>query len=73
MASLSKSTMQHLTVQGLGEETDGFSLGKGGGLKPSTLKKEVLLPGPGPYRVPVRELAPISVLPPNHTESLVDL
>ena len=47
--------------------------GKGGGSKPSTLKKEVLLPGPGPYRVPVRELAPISVLPPNHTESLVDL
>ena len=47
--------------------------GKGGGSKHSTLKKEVLLPGPGPYRVPVRELAPISVLPPNHTESLVDL
>ena len=47
--------------------------GKGGGSKPSTLKKEVLLPGPGPHRVHVRELAPISVLPPNHTESLVDM
>ena len=53
MVSLSTSTMQQLTVQGLGEETYGSSLGKGGGSKPSTLNKEVILPGPGLYRVPV--------------------
>ena len=53
MVSLSTSTMQQVTVQGLGEETYGSSLGKGGGSKPSTLNKEVILPGPGLYRVPV--------------------